>query len=182
MQTHLTATGFGHLLDENELAARRKDLERDFADKLRELKAQVKRQAEGLANDRQDWENHRREQQRDLAGRAERLRRAEENHAKDQEALRQARRELEQVKQTAREAGAARVEAKVARSDQAEAAQRLERVHGLAAWLSLLALAGFALTAGLAWWQGTRTTSGVAATALLLGLLLEWHRRKLALG
>lgn len=165
------------MADADDATLLRKQLERDFDDKTRELKAQHKRQMEALQQDRLAWEAHRREQQRDLADRTERLRRAEDNHAKDQDALRQARRELEQVKQTAREAGEARVEAKVARSDQAEAALRLERTRDVAAWFAILALAGFAALLGLALWQGVTVVSAVAGLGLALGLLLEWRRR-----
>lgn len=168
------------MADADDATLLRKQLELDFDDKARDLKAQHKRQMEALQQDRVAWEAHRRDQQRDLADRAERLRRAEENHAKDQDALRQARRELEQVKQTAREAGEARVEAKAARSDQAEAAQRLERARDVGAWFAILALAGFSLLLAVALWQDAPIMAGVAGTGLALGLVLEWRRRRLA--
>lgn len=163
-----------------ELAARRKDLERDFDDKARDLKAQHKRQADKLQQDRLDWETHRRTQQRELADRAEKVRRQEDNHKRDLEALTQARRELEQARAQARDAGEAKVEAKTAKAKESDVAARLAKARDLLAWFALLSGFGFlaVLAAGLA--GAPTVATWLAAIGFALAVLLEFGRRGLA--
>ncbi|MEA3191397.1 MAG: hypothetical protein QOD77_1979 [Thermoplasmata archaeon] len=57
------------------LVARQKELERDHADKLRELKAQHRRRMQALEEERADWHATRRQQAQQLADKAETVRR-----------------------------------------------------------------------------------------------------------
>ncbi len=164
---------------QRELAARRKDLERDFDDKARDLKAQHKRTLDRLQQDRLDWEEHRRTQQRELADRAEKVRRQEENHKRDLEALGKARRELEQARAEARDAGEAKVEAKTAKAKESDLAARFEKARDLLAWFALLSGLGFLaiLAASVA---GTPTVAAwLAAVGFALAVLLDIGRRRL---
>lgn len=164
---------------QRELAARRKDLERDFDDKARDLKAQHKRTLDRLQQDRLDWETHRRTQQRELADRAEKVRRQEENHKRDLEALSQARRELEQARARARDAGEAKVEAKTAKAKETDLTQRVEKARDLLTWFAVLSGLGFLgiLVAGLA--GAPTVATWLAAIGFALAVLLDIGRRRL---
>src|SRR5687767_10472697 len=66
-----------------ELAARRRDLGREFAERNRGRKAQHQRRMDALRQEQVDWEEHRRQQTKELADRAEKLRAGEERLRKD---------------------------------------------------------------------------------------------------
>lgn len=88
------------------MAALRRDLEREFEDKRREAKLQEKRIRDRLAQDRADWETHRREQAQVLADKAEALRRQiesaqrkAERKSEEQKGLEAARRQVDQSRE-----------------------------------------------------------------------------------
>jgi hypothetical protein len=162
---------------ERELAARRRELELELDAKSRDLKAQHKRTLDKLQQDRADWEEHRRAQQRELADRAEKVRRSEDNHKRDVEALRAARAELEATKAELAQQRVTRGEVKTALAVKSEADERLRAVRGLLAASSLLAIAGFAACALLLALGETRVALWVAAAALASALFVEWRRR-----
>lgn len=164
---------------DGELVARRRELEAEFDAKVRDLKAQSKRQTDKLAQDRLDWEQSRKAQLKDVADRTERLRRAEDNHKRDAEALRATRRDLEATRERAQEAGEAKVEAKQARASQADLTSRLDSTRNLAAWLSIVAVVGFLAALAAALSQGDSITAGLGGLLLLLALFLEWRRRSI---
>lgn len=164
---------------ERELAARRRDLEREFDDKQRDLKAQHKRQADKLQADRVDWEASRKAQLKDLADRTERVKRQEDNHAKDLAALKAAQAELERTKDRLRETEGAKVEAKAASAGESAARQQLAAARSLLAFASFVGVAGGAasLVAAVLW---DRPTAYVAASVTLaLALACEARRRRL---
>ena len=163
---------------ERELAARRRDLEHEFQDKVRDLKAQVKRQQESLQQDRLDWEATKRTQAKEVADRAERVKRQEENHKRDAAALKSAQAELERTKERLRETQAAKVEAKEASAGEDAAKAQLRSARSLLAGTSFVALAGGAasLVAALSW---DRPAAFVAAgLTLLLAAACEVARRR----
>jgi type IV secretory pathway VirB10-like protein len=157
------------------LLNQRRDLEREFEGKLRDLKAQHKRQMDRLEADRADWEESRRRQAKELADRAERLRRQEANETQQAEAA------------AAEAVDAAGLRAKVEeqRAAKLDLKQRLERAEGRlteAAEVRRKALArvrlvgvGALLAAALWLWSAWSGLGGVgvgAAVALLaLGAL-----------
>ncbi|MEK6975366.1 MAG: hypothetical protein AABY18_03380 [Candidatus Thermoplasmatota archaeon] len=160
-----------------ELAARRRDLEHEFQDKFRDLKAQHKRQQESLQQDRVDWEEHRRGQQRELADRAEKVRRSEDNHKRDLDALRAARAELDATKAELAEQRVTRGEVKSALTVKSESDERLRAARGLLAASSFLAIAGFAGCALLLALGEARVALGVIVVGLLAAIAVEWRRR-----
>lgn len=162
---------------ERELAARRRELELEFEAKNRDLKAQHKRTLDKLQQDRVDWEEHRRTQQRDLADRTEKVRRGEDNHKRDLEALRAARAELEAAKAELAEQRVARSVVKSAQESKSVAGERERAARGLLAASSFLAVAGFAACSLLLALGEARVALGLAGTALVLALVLEWRRR-----
>ena len=95
-------------MDADELALRRRDLEAEFDGKQRDLKAQHKRQMDRLQQDRAEWEDYKRRQQKELADKAARLKAAEDNgrkadalsaeERKEMAALRERVKDLEQAK------------------------------------------------------------------------------------
>ena len=164
---------------ERELAARRRDLEREFDDKARELKAQHKRQADKLQADRLDWEASRKAQLKDLADRTERVKRQEENHRRDVAALKATQAELGKTRERLQENEGAKVEAKQAVAEQANAQRDLARARSLLAFATWVAVGGGAASLlGAALWD--RAVAYVAAgLTLALGLLCEVQRRRL---
>lgn len=162
---------------DRELAARRRELELEFEAKNRDLKAQHKRAMDKLQQDRVDWEAHRREQQRELADRTEKVRRSEDNHRRDAEALRGARAELDSTKAELAEHRVVRSEVKSAQQDKSVAGERLRATRGLLAAASFLAVAGFAACALLLSLGEERVALGVVVVGLALALLVEWRRR-----
>ncbi|HJQ93892.1 MAG TPA: hypothetical protein VJ874_06370 [Candidatus Thermoplasmatota archaeon] len=131
---------------QRELAARRKDLEREFSDKQRELKAQHQRRMDALRQDQLDWEGHKRQQTKELADRAEKLRTGEERLHKDTHRTVTAKDEAGALRRKveAMEADRAReAEADAGREGrvvQTEAAAR--KAKRAARWLALLSLLG----------------------------------------
>ena len=162
---------------QREIAARRRELELEFEAKNRDLKAQHKRTLDKLQQDRVDWEEHRREQQRDLADRTEKVRRSEDNHKRDLEALREARAELDATKAELAEQRVVRHEVKSAQQDKSVAGERLRATRGLLAAASFLAVVGFAACAVLLALGEVRVALGVAVVGLVLALAVEWRRR-----
>lgn len=164
---------------ERELAARRRELEREFDDKARELKSQHKRQADKLAQDRVEWEAHRREQQRELADRAEKVRRLEDNHKRDVDALKAARAELEAAKAELAQQRVLRAEVKAAAAVKEAAGDRMRAAHGLLALASFVAIAGLGATTLLLALGETRVALGVAAAGLIAAVAIEVRRRRM---
>lgn len=165
--------------DADPLAARRRELEREFEDKARDLKAQHKRLADKLAEDRADWEAHRRDQQRELADRAEKVRRAEDNHRRDAESLKAARAELEATRAELSEQRVLRAEVKQAAATREASTGDARAARGLLAAASLVALVGLGGTL-LLLALGERTVAQwLAGAAFLAALALEMRRRAL---
>ncbi|MES2155803.1 MAG: hypothetical protein V4510_11765 [bacterium] len=152
-----------------ELAARRRDLEREFDLKMRDLKAQHSRRMDRMEQEKAEWEADRRAQAKELADRKETVRRRTENAeqrvetsaAEKQElaALRADVRRLEGVERAAKKAEARHDDERKTVELRVKAAIRPARwaavllVVGTAGWLAAgratpLALA--VLTAGLA--------------------------------
>lgn len=167
---------------QRELAARRKDLEREFDAKARELKAQSERRADKLRDDRAEWEDYKRKQSKDLADRAEALRRQEVNaqaeakrNVETRQDLGATKKQVADLEQT-RQAAAA-VQADLERKA-TEAHKRLSAAKPL-----LAAFGGLSVLAPLAWlafsWRTAGTpANGVAVVALVFGLVLNvWRLR-----
>lgn len=133
---------------QRELAARRKDLEREFQDKQRDLKAQHQRRMDALERDRADWEAHRRDQQKQLADQAEKLRRNTQNtetkvkvtadNLRELDELRAQVKELERGERQAKRTQAD-LEAAVAAAERRRASDRLIRIW-TAAVVAVIAL------------------------------------------
>ena len=164
---------------ERELAARRRELEREFDDKQRDLKAQHKRQADKLQQDRVEWEAHRREHQKQLSDREEKVRRLEDNHKRDLAALKEAQRQLDAARAELGEARVKRAEVAQAQAGESESKDRLKATRTLLAGLSFVAIAGSAASL-LGAVLGDRPTAYVAGgLTLLLALGIEVRRRRL---
>ncbi|MHB1261597.1 MAG: hypothetical protein ACYC2H_07755 [Thermoplasmatota archaeon] len=131
---------------QRELRARRKDLEREFDDKQRELKAQHQRRMDALRQEQADWEEVRRQRTKELADREEKLRRGEERLHKDTHktvtakdeagALRKQVEAMEAARRAEMTADAAREGRVVAAEAAAKKAKRAAR------WLALVAILG----------------------------------------
>jgi septal ring factor EnvC (AmiA/AmiB activator) len=129
-----------------ELAARRRDLEREFDDKQRELKAQHQRRMDALRQEQADWEEVRRQRTKELADREEKLRRGEERLHKDTHKTVTAkdeagalRRKVEAMEADRR----AEAEADVGREARVLAAQATaQKARRAARWLALVAVLG----------------------------------------
>lgn len=168
-----------------ELAARRRDLESEFDAKQRDLKAQHKRQMDRLQQDRLDWEDYKRRQTKELADKAERLNRVEDN-ARRADALTAAeRKEMERLRDRVQELEQAKLDAKAA---VAKSQQRVEKARHGARSSSKAApwLAAAAVTGGLLWLAtelgGRGDTRGLAAgflaVVLALAAWLIWSLRR----
>lgn len=169
-----------------EIGARRKDLEREFDDKLRDLKAQHKRQADKLTQDRADWEDHKRRQAKELADKAEKVHRAESNAGKT-EALKAAeRKEFEALRLRVKELEQGKLDAtaKAAKSQErvAKARAGARSVSKAAPWV-----AGWSLLGGLVWLAtsygagdgaAVRLSAGFLAVAVALAAWLLWSGRR----
>ena len=99
-----------------ELAARRRDLEREFNDKQRELKAQHQRRLDALQTEQADWEAHKRSKTKELADREERLRRHEERAQADARKVAATRDDLQMRKRHVEELEAAKHDADAAQA------------------------------------------------------------------
>lgn len=165
---------------QRELAARRRDLEREYDGKLRDLKAQVKRQTDALQQQRLEWEASRRAQQQELADKAERLRRQEESARKEAQKREAARQDLQQAKQqVVGGLDAARAEAEGLRADLEHARRHLGEAKGL-----LLGFVVLCLLAAVAWvataWRGAGTAAmGLAALFLCAALVMNFWRSRI---
>jgi hypothetical protein len=153
-----------------ELTARRRDLEREFADKHRELKAQHQRRMDALKQEQVDWEAHRRQQTKELADKAEKLRAGEERLHKDTRRTVTAHdeagalRKKVEAMEAARFAEAAADAEREERVANAEAAARKARRSAL--WLALLSILG-----PLTWLVANGRVPGIVAM-ILAGLFL----------
>ena len=170
------ATGTG---PEADLAARRKDLEREYVEKYRDLKAQDKRRRESLELEKQEFEAYRRGKAKELADREERLRRTAENKEEKVRVTSGNLEELEALRKQVKENDAGEwrrkkeLAEKEARVAAAEAALRRSRT--MANLLTALAV-----LAPLVWLASTWPARGnaVAAAALMaLALLVRWLYR-----
>ena len=148
-----------------ELAARRKDLERDFAERNRELKAQHQRRMDALRQEQLDWEEHKRQQTKELADRAEKLRAGEERLHKDTHRTVTAKDEagtLRKKVEAMEAARAAEAAADALREGRvAEAEARARKARRAARWLALLAVVG-----PLAWLATAGRVPGTVAAAV----------------
>ncbi|MEA3166705.1 MAG: hypothetical protein QOJ26_1577 [Thermoplasmata archaeon] len=148
-----------------ELAARRKDLERDFADRNRELKAQHQRRMDALRQEQADWEEVRRTRTKELADREEKLRRGEERLHADTRKTVTARDEAGALRkqlaaiEAARRAEGASDAGREGRALAAEAAAR--KAKRAARWLALLAVLG-----PIAWLVAGGRDAGAIAMAV----------------
>ncbi len=165
-----------------ELAARRRDLEHEFQDKLREHNAQEKRRRDRLEQDRMDWESDRRERHKVLADREEKVRRNEESLRRDTSAARTLREELDRREarlDKERAGGQSQAQAAVANVESAAKA-RLDASQALLGWFSIVAMVGTGVTL-VAILQGASSLATAAAGAtIILAMLLDWRRRKLS--
>lgn len=165
---------------ERELASRRKDLEREFDDKLRDLKAQHKRQADKLAQDRADWEDHKRRQAKELADKAEKVHRAEGNAAKVEAMKAAERKELEALRLRVKELEQDKLDARTAATKslaKAEKARGVARSSGkLVPWFATLSIVGGLVWLATAWGAGHSGSvrQSLYFLALAVGLTL-WH-------
>lgn len=162
------------------LEQRRKELEREFDDKLRDLKAQAKRQADKLQADRVDWEASRKAQLKDLADRTERVKRQEDNHKRDLAALRAAEAELQKARDRLKETEGAKVVAKEASAGEAVAKGEARRARGLLAVATAVAVVGGAASLLGAILGDKPVAYGAGGLTLVLGLVCELQRRRLA--
>lgn len=164
---------------ERELAARRRELEREHADKLRDLKAQVKRQTDALQQQRLEWEATRRKQQQDLADKAERLRRQEESTRREGERREAARQDLQAAKkQVAGGLDQARAEAEALRAELGLARQHLGEAKGLLAGFVVLCLLAALAWAATAWLDARAAAMGLAGLLLAAALVMNlWRTR-----
>lgn len=170
---------------QRELAARRKDLEREFDDKARELKAQHKRQMDRLEQDRLDWEGHKRTQAKELADKAERYRRKETNEQQVVQRSEATREEVQALKDRVADLEASKLKATVTQAGlEQRAAGAKEALKG--ARTVLLAFAIVTLAAAAIWLVVALQTQGTAgigwpAVALALAFMLNlWRIRVLA--
>src|ERR1041385_2549217 len=158
---------------ERELAMRRKELEREFQDKMRELKAQEKRRMDRLAEDRLAWEEYKRTQQKEIADRAETVRRRQEVTQHESEELKALRSELEALRMPhAEEVEAARAAAAAEKSKLAPALKStLKGSQDLLFWSSALSLAGGVVWLYIGLVRGWSATGAFGATFLGLAVL-----------
>lgn len=153
------------LVDEDfqrELKARRKDLDREFDDKQRELKAQHQRRMDALRQEQIDWEEVRRQRTKELADREEKLRRGEERLHKDTHKTVTAKDEAGTLRKQVEAMEAARraeTEADAGREARVLAAEATaKKARGAARWLALVAILG-----PIAWLVAGGREAGTAA-------------------
>src|ERR1041385_8164601 len=115
---------------EADLAARRQEMEREFAEKYRDLKAQDKRRRESLRLEQDEFEAYRRGKVKELADREEKLRRTAGNKEERARVASDTVRELEELRRQAKGSEAAewRRKKEVAES-QAQAAASLAQAR-----------------------------------------------------
>lgn len=158
-----------------ELAARLRDLERDYDAKVRELKTQHQRRMDRLKEDRAEWDTYRRAQTKELADLKETMRRRTEvaqqrvdttaAERKELADLREEVKRLESVERTVKR-DAARLEAEMGAAR--DVAGRSRTRARWAAGALLLGAAGW-LAAG---WQGPLGLASLTAGLTLAALLL----------
>ncbi len=163
-----------------DLAARRREMEREFVEKHRDLKAQDKRRRESLEQEKQEFESYRRQKVKELADREEKLRRTTENKETQVKVTAASLEELEALRRQVREHDAAEwrrrkeMAEKDARAAAAESA--LRRSKALAGWLTALAV-----LAPVAWlasgWPAGGLAAGLAGGLAAAALLLRWLYR-----
>jgi hypothetical protein len=159
-----------------ELAARRKDLEREFTDKNRELKAQHQRRMDALRQEQADWEEVRRQRTKELADREEKLRAGEERLHKDTHKTVTAKDEAGALRKQLAAVEAERAKETLADAQRerrvAEAEAKASKARRTARWLALLAI-----LAPIVWFVAGGRSAGpmafvVAGASLLLALAL----------
>lgn len=159
-----------------ELAARRKDLEREFADKARELKAQHQRRMDQLERDRLEWEAYKRSQTKEMADRAEKLRRNAENAETKVRVTTENLRELDELRAQVKELERGERQAKKAHAELEARATTVEaglrRARALLAWFALVSIAGPVLWLFAGGAGAGPDAFAVAAATLALALLL----------
>lgn len=167
---------------DRELAARRKEMEREFDDKLRDLKAQHKRQADKLQQDRADWEEYKRRQAKELADKGEKVRKAEENARRAEGLKASERKEMEDLRQRNKDLEAAALKLTATRTKLEErvstARGSLAPVRNLLSWFGILSVLAPVTWLAFAWRTAGRPALVVATAALVVGLLLNvWRWR-----
>jgi chromosome segregation ATPase len=172
---------------QRELAARRKDLEREFNDKARELKAQHQRRMDALRQEQADWEAVRRQRTKELADREEKLRKHEQK-ARDELASKETtRKELRTLKSQTGELAQSRDEAAAAKAElearATNAETELRKARTLLALFAFVAIGGpvlWLLSGGLA---ADRAAVVVSAIALAMAVVLAiwWSRIRRAI-
>ena len=147
---------------ERELASRRRELEAEFADKMRDLKHQHQRRMDRLKEEQAEWEAYRRSKAKEIADKTETVRRRVENveHRTNVDAA--AKKELADLR-----AAVQRLEAEQARTtrDRAALAGDLERAQARAKSLRTRSrAAGIVLAVGVTGWLvgGWQTTAGLS--------------------
>jgi septal ring factor EnvC (AmiA/AmiB activator) len=164
----------------DDLAARRKDLEREFVEKHRDLKAQDKRRRDSLELEKAEFESYRRAKGKELADREEKLRRTAANKEAQVRATSGDLEELESLRRQAKEHGAAEWRRKkdLADLEAKAAAARAEAaaLRGLVAYALVLVAA--ATVAWLALAGASPKTELLAAATLLAIGLLAWRRQR----
>lgn len=163
---------------ERELANRRRDLEREFDGKLRDLKAQHKRQMDGLQRDRQEWEEHRRRQQKELADKAARLKAAEDNARRADAVTAEERKEMERLRERVKDLEQAKLDAtvRVAKSQERveKARQGARSSSKVAPWAAGWSVAGGLLWLATAWGRGRADAPFAALFLAGAGALAAW--------
>jgi hypothetical protein len=153
---------------QRELAARRRELEREFNLKRADLKAQHQRRLDLLRQEQADWQEHRRLQAKELADRTEKVRRNAGNAQQRAELGAAERQELAELREQVKRLERAQREAKRTQTRLEEGAsaadRRLRSARARASWAAAVLVLG-----ALAWialgWREARGL-GVLAAAL----------------
>jgi chromosome segregation ATPase len=171
---------------QRELAARRKDLEREFNDKSRELKAQHQRRLDALHQEQADWEEHKRAKTKDLADREEKLRKHEERARGDARKVAATRDDLQMRKRHVEDLEAAKRDAEAVQAALQEridaAEKRSSASHRTALQMGFVGILGPA-AALLADRFGGSTAAAfilwgtIGAAVLLLATRVDWTGR-----
>jgi hypothetical protein len=162
----------------DDLAARRKELEREYVEKYRDLKAQDKRRRESLELEKAEFESYRRAKGKELADREEKLRRAAANKEERVRVASGDLAELEALRRQVKENDAAEWRRK---KELAELEAKAAAAHAEAAALRGLALhAIVVLAAATVGWLllvgASPKTDLLAAATLAAVALLAWRR------
>lgn len=169
---------------ERELAGRRRDLEREFDAKVRELKSQTKRLADRLEEDRREWEEVKRRQAKELADKAEQLNRRVDNRAKADEAKVATKEDVDELRLRVRELDEKNLSAKTANTRLEERLAKTGRqrasAQALATATSAIALVASLMLLVVSAQEGDRfvqVAAALLAGATVLLMVLHWRRR-----